>query len=161
MNNELYHHGVKGMKWGVRRHLANHTSATAMWRGQKAAHNYELRRTRKQLKKQFRSGEDGSLTKAEYKSKISSLRTQRSVERGKTLVNGNQTYGKVIAKGVAKQVAFGIGSTAVAGMATGAGLDNVGHMVAVMSTPVSIVMGVSDARKLIDIHSYNTKRYSR
>lgn len=49
MNEELYHHGVKGMKWGVRRRRNNDGSHTSS--GKKRVSNKEVRNARKKAYK--------------------------------------------------------------------------------------------------------------
>lgn len=104
------HHGVKGMKWGVRHQQRNQAYGYA-----RASH-FQERRSIHDLKKQRRSG---SISRDSYKRKKSQIREREAAARGKKLVEANENYGKVIARSVAKTAAYGAGMTAVGFMAGG------------------------------------------
>ena len=60
---------------------------------------------------------------SEYRAQKSQIVSKARVERGKRLVNNNQTYAKVAVKTIGKTAAVGIGAAAVgvAGLPTGIG----------------------------------------
>lgn len=128
---ELYHHGIKGMKWGIRRRL-NRTSRNIRKTGQAiSAADIENRISRaKQTMKKFDSASD---KRARYKAKIKQLnalhKTKVSDLSEKDIERGRAAYKAI--KNVSVSVAVTAASTAVgavympAGIATkiaGAGL---------------------------------------
>ena len=102
----MVHHGVKGQKWGVRKQIRQAY-------GYGAASRYIQRRDIRNLKKKQRSGQ---ITKSEYSNQKQRIKSKAAAQRGKRLVEANQTYGKVTAKGVAKTAAFATGSIAVSAL---------------------------------------------
>ncbi len=59
-NNELYHWGVKGMKWGVRRY--QNADGTLTDKGKKRYSNKEIRQDKKQIRKDLESQGGRNLT---------------------------------------------------------------------------------------------------
>jgi len=49
MDNELYHYGVKGMKWGVRRKSGSGSSSKPSWRKKTAAKLYANKKYAKEV----------------------------------------------------------------------------------------------------------------
>lgn len=72
--NELYHYGIKGMKWGVRRYQNKDGSLTPA--GKKRASRQERKQAKKEVKKfakdMARSGQTGQLVTMATASKFSS-----------------------------------------------------------------------------------------
>lgn len=141
--NELYHHGVKGMRWG-------HRKAVSQAYGYGAASRYIQRRDIKRLKKQKKSG---AISKSQYKAEKQSISRKASIERGKRLVNAKQNYAKIAVKGVAKTAAYGAGSAAVAAFAL-----PLAPGAAALAIGSGAAYGAMQARNAIgrsrDIHSY-------
>ena len=102
----LMHHGVKGQKWGVRKQVRQAY-------GYGAGSRYIQRRDIRNLKKKKRSGQ---ITSSQYSSQKQQIKNKAAANRGKRLVEANQTYGKVTAKGVAKTAAFATGSIAASAL---------------------------------------------
>ena len=50
-SDELYHHGVKGMKWGVRKEVVSTIGKTSRKTADKFGNNFKLRTSRKALAK--------------------------------------------------------------------------------------------------------------
>lgn len=76
-SDELYHHGIKGQKWGVRRFQNEDGSLTSA--GQSHREEREKRKEQKRAEK-----------------------LEKSIERGNKLLDKNRTKGGAIAKGVVK-----------------------------------------------------------
>ena len=142
----LMHHGVKGMKWGVRNSIQTE--------GYRKASIYMQRRDIRNLKRQKRSS---GMTNDAYKARKAQIKHKAMAERGKRLVENNQTHGKIAAKSVAKTAAIGLGTAAVTGFAFGAGAGFV--------APVAVGMGVgmagstihNDIRKHKEISAYRRR----
>lgn len=110
---ELYHYGVKGMKWGVRKHIYNNMQVE----GYRKASRYTEKRDIRNLKKQ-------GLSRSQFKSAKRKIRIEAASLRGKKLVANNQTYKRVAAKTVGKSAAAIGGASAIMalGLATGGSL---------------------------------------
>lgn len=87
----LMHHGVKGMKWGVRRQKFREAV------GYGHASRFQERRSIKNLKKQKKQS---GMSNDSFKSKKASIERKSAASRGKKLVEANQNYGKTLAKGL-------------------------------------------------------------
>lgn len=105
----LMHHGVKGQKWGVRK---QRQQAYGYAHASRFIERRDIR-SLKQKKKQ------GSLSRDSYKRQKDQIRHKAAANRGKRLVEANENYGKVIARGVVKTAVFGGGVTAVGFMLGG------------------------------------------
>lgn len=145
--NELNHYGVKGMKWGVRRQRVRQAYGYGLGR------QYTERSDLRKLKKRRAAS---NMNRSEYKSARKEIINTARKDRGRELVEANQTYAKTIAKGVGKTAAFTAGATAVGalGLALGAGF------VAVPGAAALGVMGgthiINNTRKRArDIRTYN------
>lgn len=103
------HHGVKGMKWGVRQQKRLGAY------GYGEASRYTQKRDIRKLKAEKRKG---TISRDTYKNRKQAIKTKAAKERGKRLVDANENYGKVIARSVGKTVAYG-GGLAAAGFILG------------------------------------------
>ena len=107
MDNELYHHGVKGMKWGVRKSLVRSSSGTT--RKQKTSikdmSDDELRRKieRVRLEQQYRQLSPGTVSKGQRIAK----RVMNNVIVPAAEDLGKQVVKSFMAKGVNKALSLG------------------------------------------------------
>lgn len=104
----LMHHGVKGMKWGVRKRMEAY--------GYGEASRYTQKRDIRNLKQKKRQGQ---ISSSSYKSQKAAIRHKAAAERGRKLVEANETHAKVTARAAAKTAAFGVGLTAAGFMLGG------------------------------------------
>lgn len=127
---ELYHHGVKGQKWGVRRYQNYDGTYTkkGLERYNKAASDYtDAKATVAKLKEAHKQG---TATKAEYKTaKVEAKNAKRThSDAYKQLKNdynadkGKELYkqGKTISDNRRKSIAVGIGSAVAKSLVTDA-----------------------------------------
>lgn len=164
MENYLVHHGVKGQKWGVRKRIASSGFARRnAYKGARKANFYMQKRDIRKLKNQRRSGK---LTDEQYKQQKQALKAKNSVSRGKSLVENKQSYGKIAVKGIAKQVALGLGTR----FATNAILEMGGlsttslasaNAVRAIGIGARVHYGIDDIRKLSDVHAYKYSKGAR
>lgn len=96
MNNEIYHHGIKGMKWGVRR--------TPAQLGHKPAKTKsESRDYRKEAKK---------MSDTELRSRINRMQMENQyVQLNRRQVNSGEKFAKEVVSGIAKGALIGVGTT--------------------------------------------------
>lgn len=123
VNGELYHHGVKGMKWGVRRKLDKVGSAVKSRVNQKVEDYKTTRRLNRAQKEADRrklkeSRYRGTLDNSDLKSKIQRLRDERDL---RTLtaeeVQPGRTAAKRIMGQIGTQVVTKVAATAISGAA--------------------------------------------
>lgn len=106
---ELYHYGVKGQKWGVRRYQSKDGSLTAAEKKRRRADNQdrEIRKERKQASKNRRT-----LSSEEINKRISRLKLEKEF---KNLTEENISPGKKAAKDILKNASIRVATAAVAG----------------------------------------------
>lgn len=106
---ELYHYGVKGQKWGVRRYQSKDGSLTTAGKKRRRADNQdrEIRKERKQASKNRRT-----LSSEEINKRISRLKLEREF---KTLTEENISPGKKAAKDILKNASIRVATAAAAG----------------------------------------------
>ena len=112
---ELYHFGVKGMHWGVRKDP--YSGYNAKPRPQ-ALRRQSFKAQRDDLKK-LRAERRQTGDTAEYKRKRNETIRRRAAERGKALVEANETYHGVVLKEVLKTSAVTAGASAVGSLLAG------------------------------------------
>lgn len=142
-NNYLIHHGVKGMKWGVRKSLETE--------GYRRGSLYTQKRNIRQLKSKKRAG---TVSSEQYKRQKAQIKHRAAVERGKRLVENNQSYGRVAVKGIAKTAAVGLGTAAVAGLAAGSGGTMLVPMAVAGGAGMAFYSGRNDISRMKDIRAY-------
>ena len=131
--NELYHFGVKGMKWGVRKQrpsIGQRIQRNLQVEGYRKADRYVQKRDVRNLKK--------TTSGAKYRSEKRKIVHQARARRGEQLVKNNQTYAKIAAKTIGKTVAVNVGTAAVAKMAREVGLTSVGLMAVGAGTALNV-----------------------
>ena len=143
---ELNHYGVKGMKWGVRR------------RQVKSAYGYGLGREyteKRDLKRLRQNRKATGMTRSIYKAERSKIKTIARKDRGKALVNANQTYRKTLVKGIAKTTACGLGAAAIGayGLSKGAGFIAIPGAAALGTMATAHTIG-NTRKRMRDIRTY-------
>lgn len=110
MDNELYHHGVIGMKWGVRRYQNKDGTLTAAGKKQKkktlSANDKERARRKTDLKKRR------TMSDADLKKRIERLKMEKQF---KDLTEEDISPGKRAAKSILSSAGTKVLSAAVAG----------------------------------------------
>lgn len=111
MDDELYHYGIKGMKWGVRRYQNEDGSLTSAGKKRAANPNTSIRNQRKSDLKNYRT-----LSDAELDAQIKRLKTEKQfrelteadVHPGRTAVKRfiSSTGGKVVSSAAIGSLAY-------------------------------------------------------
>lgn len=91
VRNELYHHGILGQKWGVRRYQNPDGTLTTEGRARYGDTKQERKEARREL----------------------------SIERGNVLLDKGRTKAGAIGRGIGREAAIMLGKTAIAAIAAG------------------------------------------
>lgn len=154
-SNELYHHGIKGMKWGVRRYQNKDGSLTEA--GKRRARKQESKRISKQRKEDHKYR--NTLTDEELNARINRLeREKRYSELSGRKKKNNE--GSIISKAI--KTAAGLTTTAMA--VAGAAYvmkSGVMKMAVRKITDNSIKAGRKAVDKMLVKHASNPVKYSR
>lgn len=148
---ELYHYGVPGMKWGVRKAISNNLQVE----GYRKASRYVEKSDIKKLKRQ-------KLSRSEFKSQRRKIHTEAAVSRGKKLANNRQTYKRIAAKSVGKSAAAIAGASAIAvlGISTGGIMTlPIGAMGLAGAGVYSMSNVVGGARRASDVRAYRKSQH--
>lgn len=151
-SDELYHHGVKGQKWGVRRYGY---SNGAQIRGYRAASKYTQKRDIKRLKEKKRSGQ---ISREQYVNKKNQVTTKAMVNRGKFLVQHNQGYMNTALKGLGKDAAVTTGALIVAGLSVSVGAPAIGLMALTGGQVANTANAISTVNKIQEIGAYDRSK---
>ena len=150
--NYLMHHGVKGQKWGVRKNVQGSMQA----RGYRAASKYVQRRDIRKLKAQKRSGQ---ISREQYKEQKKAVNNAAMVDRGKALVENNQTIMRTTVKGLGHNAATTAGAFIVAAMSAGAGVPAVGLMAFAGGTAANTANTISTMNQVNEIGAYERSKH--
>ena len=148
----LYHYGVKGMKWGVRKQrptIGQRIGRHLQTEGYRNASLYEQRRGLKSLSRQ-----KSTMSRSQYRQKRREVIHRERSQRGQKLVENNQTYAKVIAKGVAKTAAAGVGAAYLASRARSGRLPGVAGFAAGYGIGTAINTAVKTGQRVNEIRTY-------
>lgn len=159
MDEALYHHGVKGQKWGVRRYQnedGSYTEAGRLKYGKQAARKYykidRLERKRENTHITFgqyqRAGKSIRKTRTRYDRKIQGL-SQRDIEVGRQRVASFRSKRKTV-------TAIASSAALVAGMGVVASMNPVGIPMVVLG---GSGLGSSLNRKIY--YSEEARRYKK
>lgn len=86
-SDELYHHGVKGMKWGVRKEVVSTIGKTSRKTADKFGNNYKLRTSSKALAK-AKTMSDEELRKVASRLELENRYVNaRTAQAGKSKIN--------------------------------------------------------------------------
>ena len=86
-SDELYHHGVKGMKWGVRKEVVSTIGKTSRKTADKFGNNFKLRTSRKALAK-AKTMSDEELKKVASRLELENRYVNaRTVQAGKSKID--------------------------------------------------------------------------
>ena len=86
-SDELYHHGVKGMKWGVRKEVVSTIGKTSRKTADKFGNNFKLRTSRKALAK-AKTMSDEELKKVASRLELENRYVNaRTAQAGKSKIN--------------------------------------------------------------------------
>ena len=147
----LEHHGVKGMKWGVRKQIQTNMHI----RGSRIASKYVQKRDIRVLKKKRK---ESGMSSSEYRANKKSITMEAKARRGKELVSNNKGYMKTGVRYIAKNTATVLGTAAVAGMSAGVGLPVVGLMATTAGTGLVVRNTKDTVSRIQDIHAYKKGR---
>ena len=152
INNELYHHGIKGQKWGVRRYQNYDGSYTkkGLARYNKAVDNYKDKKNKLQEARQshdksaIRSAKNEASTAAREANKAyTQLQKDYRADKGKALygkgrtISGNTKVATLAGSGLAVA-----GSIAVQALETNGKLNNINYTaIAAGTTAVGLILG--------------------
>lgn len=147
----LMHHGVKGQKWGVRKRVENSMQV----RGYRSASKYIQRRDIRKLRSKKRSGE---LTKEQYKTEKKQISHAAMVDRGRNLVEHNQTIMSTTVKGLGNNAATSAGALIVFAMSSGAGIPVVGIMGLMAASAKNTANTIETTSRVNDIAEYEKSK---
>ena len=147
-DNELMHFGVKGMHWGVRKDPYSGYNAKSRPGAIRKQSFKDQRADLKKLRDERRQTGDAS----EYKRKRNEMIRRRAAERGKALVEANETYHGVLLKEALKTGAVSAGATLVGSLLAGpAGGVAIGSYV---GAAYSIGSNIRGTRKVYEMARY-------
>ena len=89
-SDELYHHGVKGMKWGVRKEVVSTIGKTSKETAGKFGNNYMLRKSRKAL------SEAKTMSDEELKKVASRLELENRYVNARTAQAGKSKIDRIL-----------------------------------------------------------------
>lgn len=111
MNDTLQHHGIVGMKWGIRRYQNKDGTLTSEGQRRKVHHEAQSQKKKDNKNK-------GSFSNAELKSKIERLQLEKQLRE---LTSSEISPGKAYVEQILKSVGQKVAVTALSGAALYAG----------------------------------------
>lgn len=170
-SSELYHHGILGQKWGVRRYQNDDGSLTAAGKnryGNGVASNGKTFKNGKPVDRRARSlnpvisAHGGRKINADYE-------TRRS--RGETLSNSGRTTAGAIGRHIGRSILAGFGLSAISGgagviimskardeFAAQAGLNAVNTVLQGLGTAFEVSNIIKTYQDISDMHTYRDSK---
>lgn len=168
MSNDIYHYGVKGMKWGVRKfyegkgHRYTHIGVSKF---NKRLSEHEAAQKRLQKAKASKDAVakksaklDVKNTKKALNKQYAQLRLDKLADEGRRLHNRGETVNGLVTKAITKQIGFNVGVRATLALLDKSGRTNEAIYVANGATVVTALLGAKDTKDIQRLRAYTSRK---